>query len=298
MKKLIRRVLLTILVMAALFIVLRAIVVPLARQRQERREKTPTILAQLPADSAEWVLRRNFHRRFPPSLWPDGHRLLEGRLKRWGAPVDEILNELELQRFWGAAWLAGRRSDDDYFLIGPLNRLKPGGSVSEILTAAPDTVLSRGDIFIRRSGVYFMVNSSEEPLPATSWLGELPPWREIGDLLMEGDWLEYQRSGDGGLLVGAAAMLGLINCQGLAWGGSDGPGDLAAMLPGPGEGDPGDISQLELIPTLRRSPPFDQTGLSMLPVTIGLVEQPHLQIGLRTWARAGFAAAQKVIRQR
>ncbi len=295
MKRMLRRLGLTLLVAAALFVVLRAIVVPLARQRQGRRELPPTALSLIPANTERWVLRRGLPSRSLRSLWPDGASVFPRRLNEWDLPMDGILADLSLSRIRGGTWLGGTCSSGGWFLIGPRSRLPRGGSLAKAIESAPDTSLQCAHGILMRRGSYFTLASDAGVLDGPGWLDELPEWMEIGDLLVGADWLEFRRCEEGGALLGAKPLLGVLHCEGLAWRCETGLDALAGLAPGPAAVQPAAAGTLDSIPTLRHSAPFGPNGRPLAEGAALLSEEAGLVTAERRWFRNGFAATERVV---
>ena len=253
MKRLARRFGLIVLCLVLLFVILRAIVVPLARQRQERRNLDPNLFSLLPASVDQWVLRRGFLREVDARLWPESATLFELRLNQMGLPTDRIKSELGIGRIHGGEWLGGRDKEGRWIFLGSLARLRAGQEFLRTLSEAPDTLLALEEGVLGRKGEVFMLASAPELLRASSWLAALPEWLELTDLLIGSDWLEFRRCGEGGALLGAKAMLEVVICEGLAWNCSDAFEVLAPLAPGPAALIPVSSAPLDSLPGLRRS---------------------------------------------
>ena len=299
MRRLLRRLGIGIAVLALLFVVLRAIVVPLARQRQERRQLDPTLVALIPAETGAWLLRRGAIRQPADALWPEGRDLLERRLGEWAIPLESLGESLGIGRLAGGPWLAGSVGDDDWFFGGRRSRLPWGTPFGERLSASPDSLFQLAEGVLALSGPFFLVASRAELHGGEGWLEELPEWTEIGDLLVGSDLLEYRACDSGGALMGAKPMLGVLLVEGLAWNCQAGLALLAAMSPGEGPPDSSPLAEAELaaLPLLRRSAPFGPLGRPLLPVGAGLLGDAGHRVGERRWAGDGTAALCRVLAQ-
>jgi hypothetical protein len=291
---LLKRLGLLVLALLILAFVVRAIVTPLARQRQERRELDPHIFSLLPASSEAWVLKRGFHRQAPGTLWAGGRGILDRRLAEWGLPLEAIMAELSLLRLFGGEWLGALCPDDEWLLVGPLSQLPRHGRLARALGARPDTLLVLEPGTLSARGRFFALASTPELLDEASWLDDLPDWLELTDLMVAGDWLEFRDCGEGGALVGAKWMLDVLLCEGLAWGcAEDAPRllrSLAPEIPAFAEARAPAADELEFLPGLRASPPFGPDGKPLLPDGSAYFETSGLVGGERLWRRDDLSA--------
>jgi hypothetical protein len=277
-------------------LVLRAIALPLARQRQARRVESATLVALLPADIEAWCMERPALRRAPAALWP-GEGRLRARALDWGLPLAALEADslLRLTPF-GGEWLCARRADGAWLLIGARDRL--GGERARA-GESPAPPLP-GGYSLRLAGERFLVASDPALLDAAAptWLAAQSTWLERDDLLLGADWLEFQAAGAGGALLGAKWVQGSLLCEGLAWdvAPEDGEARLAALCPGPAPvALPGADSLLAAMPLLRRSGPFGPDG-RRLPLAAGAVgEAGGLRSGERRWRAERAAALVRVL---
>ena len=293
-----RRLGLLVGVFVVALVVARLIVVPLARQRHGRRDQPPTILALLPAAVDGFVLKRTQYRRMPERLWPGGGSALESRLREWGAPVDDIMRQLEVPSLRRGEWLAARDAAGAWLLAGPRARLPRQTPWSRALAAHPDTILSLPCGSLAARGAFFLIGS-EPALPAANgrWLVGLPDWPELTDLLMAGDWVEYRRCGAGGAVVGVKPLFEILLCEGLAWECAGGLDSLVAMAPGPAADADAAPADLDSVPFLRRSAPFDPAGRRLAAAGSRQGRDDALQVAERRWRGDGLAATARVLRR-
>ncbi len=278
------------LAIAALaLLVLRAVALPLARQRQARRVESATLIALLPAGLESWCLERPALRRAPALLWPSPEGRLRERALAWGLPLAALEADslLRLTPF-GGEWLCARRADGAWLLVGARDRL---GVAQPTVEGETLSLPARG-ISLRLAGTRFLVASDPALLAAGGprWLDAQRPWLERDDLLLGADWLEFQAAGEGGALLGAKWLRRSLLCEGLAWDCAAGDGDrrLAALCPGPAPAPVPD-SLLAALPLLRRSGPFAPDGRALPLVASGQAEAAGLSSAERRW-RAGSAA--------
>ncbi|MBM4117624.1 hypothetical protein FJ251_07735 [bacterium] len=269
--------------------VLRAIAVPLARQRAERRSESATLIAQLPAGLEAWCLERPALRRAPAGLWPVAGAAWRARAAAYGLPLSALAADslLRLEPLQGD-WLCGRRADGAWLIVGARDRLRP--AVLRALPAGGAIARLPGGLALRAAGQQFLLASDSTLLGGSAWLDAQPRWLERDDLLLGADWLEYRAAGPGaGALLGAKWLLGRLLCEGLAWGAPDGAARLAALCPGPPPPAAAD-SALAALPLLRRSGPFAPDGRSLPLVASAYAESESLGVAERRWS-AGSAAA-------
>ncbi len=266
MRTWLRRLLWTLAILLVAFIVLRALVVPLARQRQGRRIKDPTSVALLPAGVERFCLQRNRLRRVSAELLPEARTLFRDRAAAWGLPLEELSAKLELRSRWTGEWLCAVTQGGGWILAGPLSRMQRGSALSLALSASPDTLIHLpGDWALAPRAHWFVAVSEAELLdPESTWLAAQEPWVERDDLLLGADWLEFRVAGEGGALMGAKLMLDRLLCEGLAWSCEGGDERLTALCPGSVEllepGLPDGVDET----LLRRSGPFDPSGRGMV----------------------------------
>ncbi len=291
------RVLRGLLIVAVALAVLRAIALPLARQRQERRVESATLVALLPADIEAWCMERPALRRAPAALWPSAEGRLREQALAWGLPLADLEADslLRLTPF-GGEWLCARRADGAWLLIGARDRLRADR------VAAGETAPQRlpGGYSLRLAGERFLIAADPALLAGPRWLDAQVPWLERDDLLLGADWLEFRAAGRGGALVGAKWVLGSLLCEGLAWGCTEGDGDrrLAVLCPGPAP-EPGSLpgadSLLAATPLLRRSGPFAPDGRRLPLVASGIGEPAGLRSAERRWRGGSEAALARVL---
>ncbi len=295
MKTLLRRFGITLLVVAVVFIVLRAIVVPLARQRQERRQLDPTLVALLPEGVESWILLRSPLRQPAPRVIPETADLIDRRLREWGLPDQALRSRLNLGKLMGGPWLVASLTDGDWVFAGRRSRLPWGGALSETLAAAADSLVQLPEGTLSLIGPYFIVTSRPELHGGPAWLDALPEWTELGDLLVGSDLLEYRRCGAGGALVGTKTILGTVLVEGLAWDCPEGEAALAAIAPGGDLPACVDGAALAELPLLRRGGPFGRSGLPLEATGMGLADEPERWAGERRWTGADCSAIARVL---
>ncbi len=299
MKTLLRRLLITLIVLVAIFIVLRALVVPLARQRQGRRMVNPTSIALLPANTERFCLQRNRLRRVPAELLPEARTLFRDRAAAWGLPLDELSEALELKPRWTGEWLCAAMGGGGWILAGPISRMARGSALSLALSAAPDTLIHLpGDWALAPRAHWFVVASQAELLkPESTWLAKQETWLERDDLLLGSDWLEFRAAGEGGALMGAKLMLDRLLCEGLAWSCDRGDEHLAALCPGPSDAFESGLPEGVDHALLPRSGPFDPSGQGMAIQGEGSRIDEKLLSVERRWRGADTAALVRVLSQ-
>jgi hypothetical protein len=293
-----RRVLLRLLrglaALALLLLVLRAVSLPLARQRQARRVESATLVALVPAGLERWCLERPALRRAPAALWPSDAGRLRERAAAWGLPIAalEADSVLTLTPF-GGEWLCGRRADGTWQLIGARDRLRP----SLAAAAGPAPLALAGGYALRLAGERFLLASSAALLAGPAWLAAQRPWLERDDLLLGADWLEFAASGAGGALLGAKWLPPGLLYEGLAWDCPGGAGEAAllALAPGP---PPAAAPESTLLaqPQLRRSGPFDPPGRALTQVAAGVEAREDRLDAERRWRGESAAALARVLR--
>jgi len=279
-------------------LVLRAVALPLARQRQARRVESATLVALLPAGVESWCLERPALRRAPAALWPTAEGRLRERALAWGLPLAALEADslLRLTPF-GGEWLCARRADGAWLLVGARDRLRadrlPAGG------EAPSRLA--GGYSLRLAGERFLIASDPVLLGAEAprWLEAQRLWLERDDLLLGADWLEFRAAGRGGALLGAKWLLGSLLCEGLAWDCPPAVGErqLLALCPGPAPA-PAPDSALAAAPLLRRSGPFAPDGHALPLVASGLGEHEGLASAERRWQAGGAAALVRVLSPR
>jgi hypothetical protein len=293
----VKRLAYALLLLLGFLVVLRIIVVPLAQQRQGRRQQAPTLVARLPAEPREWILRRHFTRPFSELLWPGSEGRFERTLADWGLPLPRLKAQLGLRRLWGGEWLGARFDDGGWFLGGPRSRLGKRDAELALATLPPDTILALEGAWLRLTPRRFLCASSAQRLEGRTWLATLPEWSEIHDLLLAGDWLRYERCGDGGALLAAKRFDGALLFDGLAWGCADGVERLRALAPPPPALAAAPDSALSALPYLRRGGPFAPEGRSLppLPGAARIARTDTLRAGERAWAQGEHAALSRVL---
>ncbi|MBN2170274.1 MAG: hypothetical protein JW819_03005 [Candidatus Krumholzibacteriota bacterium] len=284
--------------LVVVLVVVRIIVVPLARQRHGRRDQPPTILALLPAAADGFVLKRTQYRRIPDRLWPGGELAFERRLREWGVPVDALMRELELPSLRRGEWLAARDAAGAWLLAGPRGRLPREAPWTRVLASHPDTTLVLPCGRLAARGAFFLVGSEPSLLAADGgWLARLPDWPELTDLMMAGDWLEYRRRGEGGALLGVKPLFETLLCEGFAWDCEGGLDLLDAMAPGPAAEVAAAPGALDSVPFLRRSAPFDPEGRPLAAAGSWRARGDSLDVAERRWRADGLAAAARILRR-
>lgn len=274
-----------------LVVVLRAVVVPLARQRQHRRVEAPTLLALLPADSDAWCLQRPALRRVPPRLWPEAPALFLERAHAWGAPVDALADTLVTLHPLLGEWLCAR-SPRGWLLAGPRVRLRGASRVAE----GGDGLRALQDgLALRLWGDWFALASDSALLAAPPWLDAQARWVERDDLLLEKDWLEFRRAGAGGAVLGVESVLDRLLAEGLAWDCADGLALLVGLGPGPVVAEAVPPAALDSLPLLRHSGPFAPDGLPLAAAGASRGETDALGAAERRWQDGDHAALARVI---
>ena len=280
-----------LLSIALFLVVIRFIVVPLAFQREERRDQGLPALSALPPDCVGFVLRRNSHRHFPPALWPEARAYPSRVAGEMGLPADAIKKLTGLRIFSSGEWLFAHAADGDWWLLGPLGRLVHAVPEAEILHEE-NGIWRSGDFAARAHGRYFLLAPNPDALSRAQggWLSSLPDWPEIGDLLVAGDLLLYGKHDDAAVLGAFREIDGTILADGLGWNGADCEDllELAAPLAPPSGGD--EDLQLENFPFLRRSPPWDPEGRSLPIHSIRGMNGEWVQSAMRLWEGEPWSA--------
>lgn len=277
-----------LLVLVLALAVLRAIALPLARQREGRRQESATLVALLPAGLEAWCLERPALRRAPAALWPPAGAAWRARAEAYGLPLAQLAADslLRLQPLQGD-WLCARRADGAWLLVAARDRLRPG----HFALPEPGAVaLLPGGLALRLAGQQFLLASDSTLLRAAAWLDAQPPWLERDDLLLGADWLEYRAAGErGGALLGAKWLLGRLLCEGLAWDCAEGAARLAILCPGPAPAAAPDAA-LAGLPLLRASGPFAPDGRELPLVASARSENDSLGVAERRWQAPGAGA--------
>jgi len=294
MKTILRRIGMALAIALLAFVVLRALVVPLAMQRQERRDQDPTGLALVPADARQWCLQRNNLRRMPSVLWPRARETFRERCVAWDLPMELLATELGLKSRSSGEWVVALGSGDTWLLAGPLTRLHRDGEVARSLAAAPDTTLDLSEgIRVEAWGRWFL--ASRGAWDEARWLSGESEWLDLQDLLMAGDWLEFRAREEGGALLSLRSMAGHLLAEGLAWDCGRGAELLSELCPGPAIGAAVTAEALDSVPLLRRSGPFDRKGRALPPVASHELGSGTLVGGERRWGDGSTAALARVL---
>jgi hypothetical protein len=272
-------------------------VVPLARQRQQRRVEAPTLLALLPAGSERWCLQRPAQRRVAPRLWPEAPGLFLARAAAWGVPVAALEDTLVTLHPLLGEWLCARSAAGQWLLAGARLRLHPAPALAARLNAAGEAPLALGNgLALRVRGDWCALASDAALLEDAAWLDAQPRWLERDDLLLGKDWLEYRAAGAGGALLGVESDLDRLLAEGLAWDCADGVELLSALCPGPALTEPvPEAAALDSVPLLRHSGPLAPGGQPLALVGCARGEAGGLRAVERRWAEDLHAALSRVI---
>lgn len=301
MKRILRRLGMALAIAILAFVVLRALVVPLAMQRQERQVQDPTGLALVPAGAERWCLQRNNLRRMSTLLWSERREAFRARCDSWGLPLDSLTVDLGIKPRWSGEWMAAVSGEDAWLLAGPLTRLNRDGAVSRTLAAAPDTVIAfPAGWRVEAHGRWFLASRGmgERALSGELWLSGQEDWLDLQDLLMAGDWLEFRARGEGGAILALRESTGRLLAEGLAWDCEEGASLLAELCPGPPAGVPVAAGALDSVPLLRRSGPFDRAGRALPPAGSRSLSSEMLSGGERRWEGGRTAALARVLEPR
>ncbi|MCP4548277.1 MAG: hypothetical protein GY835_17590 [bacterium] len=295
MKYLLKRVGIIVTVIVVLLVVLRAIVVPLAVQRQGRHDTQLNILSLIPEGTESWTLRRNFFRRLPPQIWPGGSEALERNLAEYDLPLEAVKELLTTSRCWGGEWLGGETADGGWFLVASLARIPRENTAASTLIQKPDTLIAFDQGVLAARGSFLIAASSAELLKLDPWLGRIPDWVELGQLLLSADLLEFRAQEDGGLLQGVKSVQRMLSCESLAWGVTDGAIKLATLAPGPRTEQDATPEELDQLPLMRRSAPFAPDGQPLPVAALRITRRDGLIVGERRWQNDTHAALVRII---
>jgi hypothetical protein len=269
----VKKVLIPVFLILVFLIAFRAVVLPLAQQREERAQSFRTALALLPEETLHFQYQRYRTPPFPGDCPIPRSAKFSKTLAEAGISATASLEELLLKTRRREEWILAD-SQSGSFLIGP-ERFLP----SLIFEPMRE---------IRVLGSDFLASADSIPVDG-DWLSALPEWSEVEDLLLAADLLHYSKETAGTTLLGIYRVGSSLLLEAYVWQWQSGSlPDLLELYPWTDSADR--VEALPSLPYLRRTAPWGPDGFPLKSKESRYRETGEGIRAMSLWVGEGYAA--------